>query len=134
MQANFYELYTTYLVNIFATLNNLNLKIRECNHHIIAFHSSGNFFKVTLKWWHLYQKHGVFPYTQWTLIEEEPVPILGKIGAVKNCTLVLNFLKPKPPNPSSWMPNLQLKSTMLILKTCQFYLIFHLCHYYLCHF
>jgi len=64
MQANFYELYTTYLVNIFATLNNLNLKMQECNHHIIAFHSSSNVFKVTLKWWHLYQKHGGFPYIQ----------------------------------------------------------------------
>jgi len=29
MQANFYELYTTYLVNIFAkSLNNLNLKMQ----------------------------------------------------------------------------------------------------------
>jgi len=64
MQVNFYELYTTYLVNIFATLNNLNLKMQECNHRIIAFHSSSNVFKVTLKWWHLYQKHGVFPYIQ----------------------------------------------------------------------
>jgi len=40
MQVNFYELYTTYLVNIFVTLNNLNLKMQECNQHIIAFHSS----------------------------------------------------------------------------------------------
>jgi len=51
MQVNFYELYTTYLVNIFATLNNLNLKMQECNHHIIAFHSNIAVFKVnTLKW------------------------------------------------------------------------------------
>jgi len=40
MQVNLYELYSTYLVNIFATLNNLNLKIQECNQHIIAFYSS----------------------------------------------------------------------------------------------
>jgi len=51
MQVNLYELYTTYLVNIFATLNNLNLKMQECNHVIIAFYSSINVFKVTLKWW-----------------------------------------------------------------------------------
>jgi len=32
MQVNIYELYTTYLVNnIFATINNLNLKMQECN-------------------------------------------------------------------------------------------------------
>jgi len=29
MQVNFYKLYTTYLVNIFATLNNLNLKMQD---------------------------------------------------------------------------------------------------------
>jgi len=65
MQVNLYELYTTYLVNIFATLiNNLNLKMQECNHHTIAFHSSSNIFKViTLKWWRLL-KHDVFPNTQ----------------------------------------------------------------------
>jgi len=64
MQVNFYELYTTYLVNRFATLNNLNLKIQECNHYITACHSSSNFFKATLKRWHLYQKYGAFPLTQ----------------------------------------------------------------------
>jgi len=48
MQVNLYELYTTYLVNIFATLNNLNLKVHECNNHTVAFHSSSNVFKVTL--------------------------------------------------------------------------------------
>jgi len=48
MQVNLYELYTTYLVNIFATLNNLNSKMQDCNHHIIAFHSSNNVFKVTI--------------------------------------------------------------------------------------
>jgi len=53
MQVNLYELYTTYLVNIFATLNDLNLKVQECNHHIIAFYSRSNVFKVTLKWWSL---------------------------------------------------------------------------------
>jgi len=64
MQVNLYELYTIYLVNIFATLNNLNLKMQECNHLIIAFHSNINVFKVTLKCRRLYQKHGVFPHTQ----------------------------------------------------------------------
>jgi len=64
MQVNLYKLYTTYLVNIFATLNNLNSKMQKCNHNIIAFHSGSNVFKVTLKWWRLFQKHGVFPHTQ----------------------------------------------------------------------
>jgi len=59
MQVNLYKLYTTYLVNKFATLNNLNLKMQECNHHFIAFHSSINVLKVTLKWWRLFQTHGV---------------------------------------------------------------------------
>jgi len=63
-QVTLYELYTTYLVNLFATLNDLNLKIQEYNHHIIAFHISSNVFKVTLKWWRLYQKQAVFPHTQ----------------------------------------------------------------------
>jgi len=50
LQVNLYELYTTYLMNIiFATLNDLNLRMQECNHHIIAFHSSSKVFKVTLK-------------------------------------------------------------------------------------
>jgi len=62
MQVNIYELYTTYLLNIFATLNNLNLITQECNHHTIVFHSSSIVFKVLLKWWRLYQKHGVFPH------------------------------------------------------------------------
>jgi len=62
MRFHLSELYTTYLVNIFATLNNLNLKMHEYNHSI-AFHSSVNAFKVTLKLWHLYQKYGVFPHT-----------------------------------------------------------------------
>jgi len=39
MQVNLYKLYTTYLVNIFATLYNLNLKTQECSNHFIAFHS-----------------------------------------------------------------------------------------------
>jgi len=56
LTANLYELYTTYLVNIlFATLSIMNLKMQECNHHIIAFHSKINVFKVGLKLWHLYQ-------------------------------------------------------------------------------
>jgi len=42
MQVNLYELYTAYLVNIFATLNNLNLKMQECNYLIIAFHTNSN--------------------------------------------------------------------------------------------
>jgi len=58
MRFHLSELYTTYLVNIFATLNNLNLKMHEYNHY-----SSVNAFKVTLKLWHLYQKYGVFPHT-----------------------------------------------------------------------
>jgi len=64
MQVNLNYMYTTYLVNIFATLNNLNLKMQERSHHTIAFHGSGNVFKVTLKWWCLYQKRGVFPHAQ----------------------------------------------------------------------
>jgi len=64
MQVTFYALYNiTYLVNTFATLNNLNLKIQEFNHHIIiAFHSSSNVLQVTLEWWRLFPKHGVFPH------------------------------------------------------------------------
>jgi len=58
------QLYTAYLVNILATLNNLNLKMQECNHHIIAFYSSSNVFKIALKSWCSYQKHGVFLQTQ----------------------------------------------------------------------
>jgi len=64
MQVNLYELYTTYLVNIFATLNNLNLKMQKCNHYIIAFHSSSNVFKVTLKWWCISKSMVFFPHTQ----------------------------------------------------------------------
>jgi len=39
MQVNLYKLYTTYLVNIFATLHNLKLTLQECNHycHFIYF-------------------------------------------------------------------------------------------------
>jgi len=49
MKAHLYELYTTYIIlNIFATLNNLNLKMHECN-HIIVFYSNINVFIVTLK-------------------------------------------------------------------------------------
>jgi len=29
MQVNLYELYTTYLVNIFAALNNMNVKMQQ---------------------------------------------------------------------------------------------------------
>jgi len=90
MQINIFKLCAIYLVNIFANLNNLNLKMQKCNHHIIAFHSS-NVYKVTPKWWHLYQKHGVFPHTQRIFIGEETVPILGKNGTGKNHTLALNF-------------------------------------------
>jgi len=75
--------------------------MQERSHHIIAFHGSGNVFKVTLKWWCLYQKRGIFPHTQWNFIGKEPVSILGKIGTGKNYTLVLNFPKPKPLNPLS---------------------------------
>jgi len=49
MQFNLYKLYTTYLVNMFALLNNLNLKMHECNHHLIAYHSSINVFTFALK-------------------------------------------------------------------------------------
>jgi len=115
-------LHSTYLVNIFATLNNLNLNMQECNHYSIVFHSSSNVFKFTLKWWCIYQKHGVSLHTQWTFIGEEPVPILGKNGGGKSCTLVLIF--PKPLNPPFRMPSSQLKSSMLILKMCYLYLIF----------
>jgi len=63
MQVNLYELYTTYLVNIFATLNKLNLKMQERNHVVIAFHSS-NVFKVTLKLWLiLFKKWCLFPHS-----------------------------------------------------------------------
>jgi len=115
--------------------------MQERNYHIIAFHSSSNVFKVTLKSWHLYQNMvGVFPHIKWTFIRQEPaVPILGKNGRGKNCTLVLNFSITKSPNPLSWSPNPQLKSSILILRMRHFYQIFYLCHYclcsfYLCHF
>jgi len=87
MQVNLYALYTTYLVNMFATLNNLNLKMQECNHSSIAFKIAA------LRWWHLYQKHGVSPHTR-TFIGEEPGLISGK-----NHTLVLKFFQnPNPPS------------------------------------
>jgi len=62
MQANLYKMYRAYLVNIFATLNNLNLEMQECYYYtIIAFHSSINVFKVTLKLWqtHIHIKNMV---------------------------------------------------------------------------
>jgi len=46
MQVNLYKLYTTYLVSIFAMLNNLNLKMQEYNHNIIVFYSSSNVLKL----------------------------------------------------------------------------------------
>jgi len=48
MKVDLYKPYTTYLVNIFATLNNLNLKMQECNRHFNAFICSSNVFKFTL--------------------------------------------------------------------------------------
>jgi len=52
MQANLFELCSAYLVNIFAALNNLNLRMQGCNHHVIAFHSTINAFRAKLKLWH----------------------------------------------------------------------------------
>jgi len=63
MQVNLNNMYTRYLVNIFATPNNLNLKMQKRSHHIIAFHSSGNVFKVTLKWWCLSKTWCVSPHS-----------------------------------------------------------------------
>jgi len=57
---------------------------------------------------------------------EEPVLILVKNGTSKNITLMLSFPMPMQ------NPNLQLKSSILILKICHFYLLFHLRHYYPC--
>jgi len=50
MKAHLYELHS--LLHTYSKYN-----------HSIAFHSSVNAFKVTLKLWHLYQKYGVFPHT-----------------------------------------------------------------------
>jgi len=77
----------------------MNLKMQEYNHHTIAFHSSRNVFKVTLKWWCISKTWCFTPHSM--NFYRKPVTILGKNGTGKRGTLVLNFFKPKPPNPPS---------------------------------
>jgi len=46
MQDNLYELYTTYLVNIFATLNNLNLKMQGAITISLPFIAAAMFLRL----------------------------------------------------------------------------------------
>jgi len=69
-----------------------------------------------------------------------PGSFFHKINMIlcKNGKLILNLSKPPPrtlkPHSKPPILNPQPPPQNLILKMCHFYLLCHLCHYYLCHF
>ncbi|XP_067939707.1 protein FAM200B-like [Watersipora subatra] len=52
MKADNYAFETAYLVDIFASLNKLNLKLQGSHPHVFAFHDSIDAFKAKLVLWH----------------------------------------------------------------------------------